>query len=51
MGTADEDQTGEARPRPAPSLISTATVGPANRGRLLQALYDMGPSSRADLAR
>lgn len=51
MGTADEDQTGEARPRPAHSLISTATVGPANRGRLLQALYDMGPSSRADLAR
>ncbi|WP_140427032.1 ROK family protein [Ensifer aridi] len=33
------------------NLISTGTVGPANRGRLLQVLYDIGPSSRVDLAR
>ncbi|MBY2996398.1 ROK family protein [Rhizobium leguminosarum] len=36
---------------PAQKLIPTRTLGPANRGRLLQALYDIGPSSRADLAR
>ncbi|POH33147.1 MULTISPECIES: ROK family protein [Sinorhizobium] len=44
---------GQSRHRlmPAQSLISAGTLGPANRGRLLQALYDMGPSSRADLAR
>ncbi|APG87105.1 ROK family protein [Sinorhizobium americanum] len=62
-GTApgDRDRTGSAglveggqnthRLIPAQSLISAGTLGPANRGRLLQALYDMGPSSRADLAR
>ncbi|TAY30544.1 ROK family protein [Rhizobium ruizarguesonis] len=35
----------------AQKLISTGTLGAANRGRLLQALYDIGASSRADLAR
>lgn len=35
----------------AQGLISAASVGPVNRGRLLQALFDRGPSSRADLAR
>ncbi len=35
----------------AQKLIPTGTLGPANRGRLLQALYDIGASSRADLAR
>lgn len=48
----DQDRVGEKRgAKPAQNLISTATLGPVNRGRLLQALYDMGPSSRADLAR
>ncbi|AHG50222.1 ROK family transcriptional regulator (plasmid) [Rhizobium leguminosarum bv. trifolii CB782] len=52
--TMGRDEEGPTRPRPSrptQNLISTATLGPANRGRLLQALYDMGPSSRADLAR
>ncbi|WP_208245888.1 ROK family protein (plasmid) [Rhizobium sp. T1470] len=40
-----------AKRMPAQKLISTGTLGPANRGRLLQALYDMGATSRADLAR
>ncbi|NKN09594.1 ROK family transcriptional regulator [Rhizobium laguerreae] len=35
----------------AQKLIPTGTLGPANRGRLLQALYDVGASSRAELAR
>jgi predicted NBD/HSP70 family sugar kinase len=35
----------------AQKLIPTGTLGAANRGRLLQALYDIGASSRADLAR
>jgi len=33
------------------SLISPADVGEANRGRILQALFDLGPTSRAELAR
>lgn len=33
------------------SLISAADVGQANRGRILQALFDLGPTSRAELAR
>ena len=32
-------------------LISSSSVGSANRGRLLQALFDLGPTSRAELAR
>ncbi len=50
VGSAEEGQNSH-RSMPAQSLISAGTLGPANRGRLLQALYDMGPSSRADLAR
>ncbi|WP_259666386.1 MULTISPECIES: ROK family transcriptional regulator [Rhizobium] len=51
MGRGEEDSTRHRPSRPTQNLISTTTLGPANRGRLLQALYDMGPSSRADLAR
>ncbi len=50
VGSVEEGQNSH-RSSPAQSLISAGTLGPANRGRLLQALYDMGPSSRADLAR
>ncbi|WP_018099368.1 ROK family protein [Sinorhizobium meliloti] len=51
MGRAEDEVSEQQRSRPSQNLISTATLGPVNRGRLLQALYDMGPSSRADLAR
>jgi len=37
--------------RPVRPLISAAVVGRANRGRVLQALFDLGPTSRAELAR
>lgn len=33
------------------SLLSSSVVGSANRGRVLQALFDLGPTSRAELAR
>jgi predicted NBD/HSP70 family sugar kinase len=32
-------------------LVSSSDIGAINRGRILQALYDHGPTSRADLAR
>ena len=32
-------------------LLSSSLVGTANRGRVIQTLYDMGPTSRAELAR
>ncbi len=32
-------------------LLSSHTIGSANRGRVLQALFDLGPTSRAELAR
>lgn len=32
-------------------LLSSSMVGSTNRGRVLQALFDLGPTSRADLAR
>ncbi|MGA8112994.1 MAG: ROK family protein, partial [Actinocatenispora sp.] len=38
--------TPSARP-----LISATVIGRANRGRVLQALFDLGPTSRAELAR
>ncbi|MDQ1609920.1 MAG: hypothetical protein QOE16_2652 [Microbacteriaceae bacterium] len=40
-----------ARVPSAPRLISPAGAGKVNRTRLLQILYDVGPSSRAQLAR
>ncbi len=33
------------------SLLSSSVVGSANRGRVIQALFDLGPTSRAELAR
>ncbi|QPB24793.1 ROK family transcriptional regulator [Rhizobium sp. 007] len=33
------------------TLVSQSALGAINRGRVLQALYDNGPKSRADLAR
>lgn len=48
-GWSDEAPRTFARPRYG--LISSSAVGSANRGRLLQALFDLGPTSRADLAR
>jgi predicted NBD/HSP70 family sugar kinase len=33
------------------SLVSPAAIGAINRGRILQALYDNGPTSRVDLSR
>lgn len=41
-----------ARPRGRrQGLISSSAIGLANRGRVLQALFDLGPTSRAELAR
>src|ERR1700754_2284179 len=40
-----------ARAASAPRLISQSDTGRLNRTRLLQILYDLGPRSRADLAR
>ncbi|AGB73456.1 XylR-type repressor [Rhizobium freirei PRF 81] len=48
---AEGDQSDSKGFRPAHPLIAARTLGIANRGRLLQALYDMGPSSRVELAR
>jgi len=42
--------TEAAKPRPH-SLLSPAKMGDVNRRRLLQSLFDLGPTSRADLAR
>lgn len=53
----DGDSAAEASPaaeavKPRPhSLLSPAKMGDVNRGRLLQSLFDLGPTSRADLAR
>jgi predicted NBD/HSP70 family sugar kinase len=33
------------------SLLSSSVVGTANRGLVIQALFDLGPTSRAELAR
>jgi predicted NBD/HSP70 family sugar kinase len=40
-----------AKTSSSPRLISQSTTGRLNRRRLLQILYDVGPSSRAELAR
>lgn len=48
----EEDASGDPKAaRPGRSLLSSAMVGSANRGRVLQALFDLGPTSRAELAR
>ena len=44
----------DATPRPERNkrkLISSAAIGSANRGRVLKLLFDLGPTSRAELAR
>jgi len=43
--------SGERSPKSRHSLLTSSTVGSTNRGRVLQALFDLGPTSRADLAR
>src|SRR5213593_4409475 len=48
----DDAEAAEApKPRPGRRLLSSSLVGSANRGRVLQALFDLGPTSRAALAR
>lgn len=37
--------------RPGQTLLSSSLVGATNRGRVLQALFDLGPTSRVELAR
>ena len=37
--------------KPGRSLLSSSLVGATNRGRVLQALFDLGPTSRVELAR
>ncbi|MCP4382223.1 MAG: ROK family protein [Hyphomicrobiales bacterium] len=52
--TGESQLTGRRRatgPSKTKTLISPSAIGPANRGRVLQALIDLGPSSRAELAR
>ncbi|MDQ0467249.1 putative NBD/HSP70 family sugar kinase [Labrys wisconsinensis] len=38
-------------PRRGRSLLSSSLVGATNRGRVLQTLFDLGPTSRVELAR
>jgi predicted NBD/HSP70 family sugar kinase len=48
------DTEGSDRDRTArmhQSLLSSAAVGSTNRGLVIQALFDLGPTSRAELAR
>jgi len=49
-GELPPDET-SASLRDRPSLLSSSLVGSTNRGRVVQALFDRGPSSRAELAR
>ena len=51
--SAAESERGEANRSPgqARSLLSSSLVGSTNRGRVLQALFDLGPTSRVELAR
>src|ERR1700733_6271967 len=41
----------DARDRAPRSFLSSSMVGTTNRGLVLQALFDLGPTSRAELAR
>jgi predicted NBD/HSP70 family sugar kinase len=47
------DETTAARPstRRRPALLSSSLVGSTNRRRVIEALFDHGPMSRAELAR
>ena len=61
--TRTPDPSPKAGPRPrtprsrqrgtgsTPALLSSTLVGSANRGRVIEALFDLGPTSRAELAR
>ena len=44
-----DDAAPDGKQRPA--LLSSALIGSTNRGRVVQALFDRGPTSRAELAR
>src|SRR6266487_2317384 len=44
-------ETAARRVRPRTSLLSSALVGSTNRRRVIEALFDHGPMSRAELAR
>ena len=46
-----EEREDSRPPKPGRSLLSSSLVGSTNRGRVLQALFDFGPTSRAELAR
>src|SRR5258708_18010893 len=37
--------------KPGRWRLSSSLIGSTNRGRVLQALFDLGPTSRAELAR
>jgi predicted NBD/HSP70 family sugar kinase len=49
--TDAEGSDGEPALRMHQSLLSSSSVGSTNRGLVIQALFDLGPTSRADLAR
>src|ERR1700752_744398 len=50
--TPPGDSSGAERvSRPRKALLASSMVGSTNRGRVLQALFDLGPTSRAELAR
>jgi predicted NBD/HSP70 family sugar kinase len=50
--SAEPSSFAEGAPeRSARSLLSSSVVGTANRGLVIQALFDLGPTSRAELAR
>ncbi len=44
-------EEGQRSVRSTRNLLSSSNVGAVNRGRVLQALFDLGPTSRAGLAR
>lgn len=46
-----ESTESEGSARMRRSLLSSSKMGSANRGVVIQALYDLGPTSRAELAR
>lgn len=48
---AEASANGRTQPRPAHQVLSPQDLGRTNRFRVLQALVDHGPLSRADLAR
>src|SRR5689334_22918733 len=50
-GPGERTQLSRSRALRRHSLISPAQMGHANRGRVIQALFDLGPTSRAELAR